>query len=87
MWHLPCHRIGVHLILSYNYKNISIEYMARRNKTSKKRSVRRRSGRKTQRRVQKQRGGKTCTKDGDCDEGHGGFCRNGECQYSGSPFI
>lgn len=61
--------------------------MARRNKTSKKRSVRRRSGRKTLRRVQKQRGGKTCTKDKECDEGHGGFCVNGVCDYSGSPFI
>jgi len=60
--------------------------MARRNKTSKKRSVRRRTGRKTLRRVQKQRGGKTCTKDDDCG-GDGGFCVNGVCEYSGSPFI
>ena len=60
--------------------------MARRNKTSKKRSVRRRSGRKTQRRAQKQRGG-VCTKDTDCTAAAGGYCSNNQCEYSGSPFI
>ena len=61
--------------------------MARRNKTSKKRSVRRRSGRKTQRRVQRQRGGESCTKDTDCTKYTGGYCSNNQCEYSGSPFI
>ena len=60
--------------------------MARRNKTSKKRSVRR-SGRKTQRRAQKQRGGESCTKDTDCTAAAGGYCSNNQCYYSGSPFL
>jgi hypothetical protein len=58
--------------------------MARRNKTSKKRSVRRRSGRKTQKRVQKQRGGdeETCTSNENCKKYAGGYCVEGKCYYS-----